>query len=226
MLIALTGATGFIGRYIARHLIHHGHNCRCWYREGSDRSGLEDLAANLQWSAGELGERAACQSLVRGCDAVVHAVLDHPEGRFREGQGDLLEFVRRNVLGTLELIETARASGVRRFVLISSCAVHDKILDDRPLDETHPMWPTSHYGAHKAALEEFVYSYGLGHGYEISPCVPAAYMDWRTGPRTANGSIWSRRSCRDSRSPAKAGAKKCMPPMWPRLSIYYCQLRT
>ena len=30
--------------------------------------------------------------------------------------------------------------------------IHEKILDDRPLDETHPLWPTSHYGAHKAAV--------------------------------------------------------------------------
>ena len=35
-----------------------------------------------------------------------------------------------------------------RFVFISTCAVHDVILDDRPLDEAHPLWPAGHYGAH------------------------------------------------------------------------------
>src|SRR5438477_397897 len=37
----------------------------------------------------------------------------------------------------------------------------------RRLAETHPLWPTSHYGAHKAALEKFVHSFGLGQGWPI-----------------------------------------------------------
>ncbi len=84
----------------------------------------------------------------------------------------MIQFVQRNVVGTLELIETARSSGVQRFVFISTCAVHEKILEDRPLDETHPTWATSHYGAHKAALEQFIYSFGLGLGYPICALRP------------------------------------------------------
>jgi nucleoside-diphosphate-sugar epimerase len=57
-------------------------------------------------------------------------------------------------------------------VFISTCAVHEKILDDRSLDETHPLWPTSHYGAHKAAIEKFVHSYGLGMGFPICALRP------------------------------------------------------
>ena len=52
--------------------------------------------------------------------------------------------------------QPARDAGVSRCVFISTCAVHEVILDDRPLDETHPLWPTSHYGAHKAALEKII----------------------------------------------------------------------
>jgi nucleoside-diphosphate-sugar epimerase len=61
---------------------------------------------------------------------------------------------------------------VSRFVFISTCAVHEVILDDRPLDEAHPLWPTSHYGAHKAALEKFVHGYGLGQGWPICALRP------------------------------------------------------
>jgi nucleoside-diphosphate-sugar epimerase len=75
-------------------------------------------------------------------------------------------------MGTLRLIEQARAAGVGRFVFISSCAVHDVILDDRPLDEAHPTWSTNHYGAHKAAVECFVTSFGLGDGYPICSLRP------------------------------------------------------
>ena len=167
MRIAVTGATGFIGRYIARQLTTAGHTCRSWYRPDSDRSEFGDLVSQLEWLPGQLGDPRACHALVEGCEAVAHAALYHPGGGFRGGEGDLLEFANKNILGTLKLIEAARSARVSRFVFISTCAVYDQILDDRPLDETHPMWPASHYGAHKAALEEFVYSYGRGQGYPI-----------------------------------------------------------
>ena len=172
MRIAVTGATGFLGRYIVQHLTDSEHLCRCWVRETSDTSGFSSEADGIQWCRGHLGEQSSCDELVRGCDAVVHSALYRPGDTFRGGEGDLTEFVQTNVVGTIQLIEAARRAGVGRFVFISTCAVHEKILDDRPLDETHPLWPLSHYGAHKAAIEKFVHSYGLGHGYPICALRP------------------------------------------------------
>lgn len=171
MRIAVTGATGFIGRYIVRRLVGLNHRCRCWHRPQSDRGGFEDLAEAVEWVPGELagGEEGA---FVSGCEAVVHAALHHPGGGFRGGEGDVVEFVEKNVVGTIRLIEAARAAGVKRFVFLSTCAVHEKILDDRPLDEAHPLWATHHYGAHKAAIEKFVHSYGLGMGFPICALRP------------------------------------------------------
>ncbi len=171
MRIGITGATGFLGRYVVEYLVHEGHDCQAWYRPASDRSGLAIGPDRLAWIPGELGDAEAARALVAGCDAVVHSALYH-SGGFRAGAGGLLDFAQRNVLGTLELIEAARAAGVPRFVFVSSCAVHEKILGDRPLDETHPLWPTSHYGAHKAALEAFVHSFGFGEGYDICAVRP------------------------------------------------------
>jgi nucleoside-diphosphate-sugar epimerase len=170
MRLAITGATGFLGRYVARHLASQGHECCCWYREGSDRGGFDHL--EIKWLPGQLGDDNAARRLVAGCDAVVHAALYHPGGGFRGGEGDLLDFVDKNLLGTLHLIEAAREASVGRFIFISSCAVHERILDDRPLDETHPTWPASHYGAHKAAIEQFIHSFGYGQGYPICALRP------------------------------------------------------
>ena len=167
MQVAVTGATGFVGRYIVRRLVDSGHACRCWYRPESDRSGMEFSEGELKWIPGSLGDSAGSLELVRDCDAVVHAALHRPGAGFRGGEGDPVEFCRHNVLGTLQLIEASRSVGVERFVFVSTCAVHEKILEDRPLDEMHPLWATSHYGAHKAAIEKFVHSYGLGQGYAI-----------------------------------------------------------
>lgn len=172
MKIAITGATGFLGRYLVAGLAAQGHTLRCWHRPTSDRSGFETIADRVEWLVGELGDDNAGKQLTMGCDAVVHAALDHPGGGFRGGEGDIVSFVERNVVGTIKLIEAARAAGAGRFVFISTCAVHEKILDDRPLDETHPLWPASHYGAHKAAIEKFVHSYGHGLGYPICALRP------------------------------------------------------
>ncbi len=152
MKIAVTGATGFLGRYIVRHLVRAGHSCRCWYRPQSDRGGFDGLDTNLEWLPGDLSDTSSMDVLVSGVDAVVHAALYRPGAGFRGAEGNLPTFVERNVLGSVRLIEAARAGRVPRFIFISTCAVHEVILDDRKLDEAHPLWATSHYGAHKAAI--------------------------------------------------------------------------
>jgi len=175
MHIAVTGATGFLGRYLVRHLATAGHRLRCWHRPNSDRSGLEPWADAIDWQPGALGDPEAVSALVRGVDAVVHAALEWQRdggSRGAAGQTDLQHFLQANLLGSLQLFQAAHAAGVPRFVFISTCAVHDVILDDRPLDETHPLWPKSHYGAHKAAFEQFVHSYGLGQNWAICALRP------------------------------------------------------
>lgn len=172
MRVAVTGATGFLGRYIVNHLLRGGHACRCWYREGSDRGGFEDGKAGLEWVPGQLADPGSAEELVRGVDAVIHAALDRPGAGFMGAEGDLLSFAETNIIGSLRLMLAARRAGVGRFVFISTCAVHDVILQDRPLDETHPLWPKSHYGAHKAAIEKFVHSFGFGEGWGICALRP------------------------------------------------------
>jgi nucleoside-diphosphate-sugar epimerase len=171
MRIAVTGATGFLGRYVVQHLAAAGHRLRCWHRPGSDRSGL---VGAIDWLPGQLGDAAATQELVRGADAVVHAAVqwEGPRNRGRGSHGEPGAFLGVNLTGSLQLFQAAFAAGVPRFVFVSTCAVHELILDDRPLDEAHPLWPTSHYGAHKAALEAFVHSYGLGQGWPICALRP------------------------------------------------------
>ncbi|WP_165244781.1 NAD-dependent epimerase/dehydratase family protein [Paludisphaera soli] len=187
MRIAVTGATGFVGRYIVSHLAQAGHRLVCWRRPSSDVSGLADSIpeGGIDWVEGSLGDERAGRDLLDGADAVVHAAIDHPGGRFRGGEGNLLEFFERNVMGTLRLIEEARRRELKRFVFISTCAVHDLILDDRPLDEAHPTWSASHYGAHKAAIEAFVSSYGLGSRMPICAIRPCGVYGLARPPKAS-----------------------------------------
>ena len=168
MKIAITGATGFVGRELVAQLVESGHQTQCWFRENSDLSPLSRFAEpDVKWIPGALADGESAKPLVSGCDAVVHSGLWRSTMSFQSNSMDLVEYVRINVLGTLELIQAAIEANVQRFVFVSTCAVHDHILDDRPLDEAHPLWANSHYGAHKAAIEKFVHSYGLGEGFPI-----------------------------------------------------------
>ena len=174
MKIAITGGTGFLGRYIVRQLASSGHALRCWRRDSSDMTGFGDASSSIDWQTGTLEDDAGFEPLCRSVDAVVHSALYRPQGLgFRaSGQKAFDEFVRVNLLGTLRLMETAFRLEVPRFVFISTCAVHEVILPDRPLDETHPLWATAHYGAHKAAIEKFVHSYGFGAGWNVCAVRP------------------------------------------------------
>ena len=182
MKIAVTGATGFIGHYLVRRLVKSGHQLQLWHRAGSDRSGLSDVSSGIEWIEGELGIAQDAQQLVHGCDAVIHAGLWRPGEGFRGSEGDVVEFARVNLLGTLQLIEAARTANVERFIFVSTCAVHEVILEDRPLDEAHPLWPMTHYGAHKAAIEKFVHSYGLGEGYPVCSLRPTGVYGQHNNP--------------------------------------------
>jgi nucleoside-diphosphate-sugar epimerase len=187
MLVAVTGATGFLGRYVVRHLAGAGHRLRCWYRPGSDRGGFDEVAGAVEWLPGELGDPAAVRQLVGGADAVVHAAVQWqgPRTRGRGSHGAADVFFGVNLTGSLQLFQAAFEAAVGRFVFISTCAVHEVILGDRPLDETHPLWPTGHYGAHKAALEAFVHSYGLGQGWPICALRPTGIYGLAHPPRAS-----------------------------------------
>ena len=83
MRVAVTGATGFLGRYLVRHLAQAGHHLRCWYRPGSDRGGFEDVSDAIDWLPGSLGDEKAARELVRGVDAVIHAAVEWEGPRTR-----------------------------------------------------------------------------------------------------------------------------------------------
>ncbi len=209
MLIAITGATGFLGRYIANHLAGQGHLLRCWRRPGSDRGGF-DADAAIEWIEGSLEDASSATALCRGVDAVVHAALFRPGNRGFRASADegFAEFVRVNLLGTLSLMAAAREQQVPRFVFISTCAVHEIILPGHPLDETHPLWPTTHYGAHKAAIEKFVHSFGQGGGWNVCALRPTGIYGLAHPPSKSRWFDIVRRVARGEAFSSDAGGKE------------------
>ncbi|MEE4382343.1 MAG: NAD(P)-dependent oxidoreductase [Pseudomonadales bacterium] len=155
MRIAVTGATGVVGRFVIDRFASAGHELRALVRP---TSALEGFAVVPQAVRGALADADALSVLLEGCDALVHCAFSHVPGRYRGGEGDDPEgFWRTNLLGTVRLLEAARGAGVGRAVLLSSRAVFARRRPGEdpqtPVDDDHPTWPDTHYGALKVAEE-------------------------------------------------------------------------
>jgi len=167
MLVALTGASGFVGSYTAAALAGAGHRVRALVRPTSRRDHIEKFVS--EWRVGEQDDPQTQAALVAGVEAVIHNAVDWTAA----GQSPISNF-KRNVLGSLGLLEATRAAGVEQFIFVSSVAVYYEILSDRPLDENHPTWPSGLYGAYKASIEPYLKAYHTEYGMNTSAWRPAA----------------------------------------------------
>ena len=160
--VALTGATGVVGRFVAARLGREGCDVAALARPESDRTGFD---FPIDWVEGDLSDKAAPGSLLRGADALVHSAYDHVPGHYRGGEGDDVEsFWRTNLLGSLRLMHMADAFGVGRTVVLSSRAVFGRPSITR-VGDTRATSPNTHYGALKVALE------GLAGVYPRTTCL-------------------------------------------------------
>jgi nucleoside-diphosphate-sugar epimerase len=130
--IALTGATGFIGRNLALRLLSSGWQIRGLVRPSSQGSSKAESA--IQWIQGDLGDPDSLRHLVSGVDAILHCA-----GAVRGASQ--AHFNRVNVDGVARLVQAAREEHqLPRFLLMSSLAAREPHL--------------SHYAASKRQGEE------------------------------------------------------------------------
>ena len=167
MLIAITGASGFIGSYVVRTLHAAGHRIRALVRPTSRREHVAPFVEHF--IEGDVADAQSLAALVAGVDAVIHDAADWDALR----RSPTTNF-ERNVFASLQLLEQARQAGVEQFIFVSSVAVYHNILPDRKLDENHPTWPSSIYGAYKAAIEPHLIAYQCTYGMNTSSWRPAA----------------------------------------------------
>lgn len=133
-LIAMTGATGFVGHALLEQALEAGLEVRALARRPqAPRPGVT-------WVEGDLADEAALARLVDGAEAVIHVagVVNAP---------DAAGFEAGNVAGTLAVITAAKQAGVGRFLFVSSLSAREPKL--------------SAYGASKAKAERLVKASGL-----------------------------------------------------------------
>lgn len=159
MIVAVTGVTGYVGRFLVRKLVAEGVSVRAWRRPSSD---LRGLPGEIVWIEGALGSTESAGVLVEGADMLIHAALEHVPGKYRGGEGDDVDrFWRLNVDGSAALLRAAREAGVKRAVVFSSRAVFGRAAQGFLGDDEKPT-PDTHYGAIKAELEAFVKKFSDG----------------------------------------------------------------
>jgi uncharacterized protein YbjT (DUF2867 family) len=127
--LAITGGTGFVGRHLLDTALAQGHMVRALAR--SPRPPREGVT----WIYGALEKPGSLAQLVEGADAVIH-VAGTINAPTRE------DFIVGNVYGTMMIVDATRASGIRRFIHVSSLAAREPGL--------------SFYGGSKARAETVV----------------------------------------------------------------------
>ena len=172
----VTGGAGFIGSHLAERLVREGWEVRVLddFSTGREEN-LADVRGRIELLRGDLRDRALVARGVAGAELVFHHAAIPSVPRSVE---DPLRSDAVNVHGTLGLLESARAAGVRRVVFAASCAAYGDG-GDLPKREDAAVRPASPYALQKYVGERYCRLYSELFGF---PTVALRYFNV-FGPR-------------------------------------------
>lgn len=148
-LLAVTGATGFIGGAVCRELAAQG-----WAVRALGRREPGPLPEGVAFCRADILDEAAVRSALTGATTLIHLAARVHVMR-EEAADPLAEFRRVNVTGTKRLLDAAVQAGVSRVIFASSVkAVGES--GERPFTESTPARPVDPYGQSKLEAEALV----------------------------------------------------------------------
>ena len=173
----VTGGAGFIGSHLVDLLISEGHEVRVV----DDLSGghFDNLVQHEKNSRFSLFETNIAK--LKGS----HEAFEKADYCFHlAGKGDIvpsiekpIEYMETNYMGTINVLEAARLSGVSKFVYASSSSCYGLALT--PTDENHPISTEYPYALSKFQAEQAVFHWDKVYGLKANAiCIFNAY-----GPR-------------------------------------------
>jgi len=162
--VLITGGTGFLGSHLARALCQVGRPVRVLARPTSDLSRLSGLDVEIVLADVLLSN--TLPEALDGVQAVYHLAgmlggAPVPDAAYRD----------LHVSGTLNVLVVAQASGVKRFVHVSSPGVLGPI-QDPPADETWPHAPSNIYEATKSEGEKLALTFARRTGLALTVARP------------------------------------------------------
>lgn len=158
-VVLVTGAGGFIGSHLAERLVRLGATVRAFVHYNAlgtygwlDRS---PLVQDMHVVAGDITDRDSVRAAVEGVDTVFHlaALIAIPYSYQAPSS-----YVRTNIDGTLNVVQSVREAGCRRLVHTSTSEVYGSARYV-PIDEQHPLVGQSPYSATKIGADKIVESF-------------------------------------------------------------------
>ena len=173
MQALVTGAGGFLGRYIAEQLVERGDQVRAFSRrryKSLDQLGVESVE-------GDIRDAAAVDRACAGVDVVFHAAA------IAGIWGSWDDFYQINTVGTEHIVQACRNQRVSRLVYTSSPSVTFDGSDQLDVDESVPYadrW-LCHYPRSKALAEQHVLA---ASDDQLRSCALRPHLIW--GPRDSH----------------------------------------
>jgi len=172
MDVLITGGGGFIGSHLVDSQLAQGHQVRTVDLHVERLAHTADHP-DLEVVTGDITDADLAARLLDGIDVVYHLASAHLDVSLSDAH-----YRRVNVDATVNLLEAARAAGVKRAVHCSSVGVIGNVKNP-PADETSPCHPTNIYEQTKLAGEIAVLQFARETGFPVVVARPA----WVYGPR-------------------------------------------
>ena len=152
MKVLVTGASGFVGRRLCQSLNEHNHQVTAAVRS-SETPDIDGAASRI--IIGDIGKNTDWSLALVGQDAIIHlAARAHVMNETTPDPEPLYHQV--NVDGTQQIIEQAKAAGVRRLLFLSSVKVNGEQTTTAAYTEAMPAMPEDAYGRTKWAAEQLL----------------------------------------------------------------------
>jgi len=162
--VLITGANGFIGSHIVGKMLSIGCEVYGFVRKSSDLSLIQEY--NIPLLYGDINDKESLKEAVKGMDIVIH------NAGFASDWGPLNKFLKINFEGTILLAEASSQARVKRFVLMSSTAIHGfgskKVLDENAPIKTHNFA----YSISKWEAEKWLFEFSKSSPMEITAIRP------------------------------------------------------
>lgn len=162
----VTGAAGFIGSNLVDRLLADGVSVVGWdnFSTGQERFLAPAVGRpGFELRRGDNLDLPALTEAMRGCDTVFHLAAN---ADVRFGTERPRKDLEQNTVATFNVLEAARANGVKRLAFSSTGSVYGEAqVIPTPEDAAFPV-QTSLYGASKLAGEGMIAAYGEGFGLE------------------------------------------------------------
>lgn len=164
-LFLVTGGAGFIGSNLCEALLRMGYRVRCLDDLSTGKQKNVDLFLNnpnYEFIRGDIKDLDSC---LRACDGVDYVLNQAAWGSVPRSIEMPLFYCANNITGTLNMLEAARQSGVRKFVYASSSSVYG---DEPNLPKTEGREGNllSPYAVSKRADEEWAKQYTMHYGLD------------------------------------------------------------